>query len=349
VLSFSANDFARKELRPMMDQSDARLVRRLSIFAAAASLFSVAVGISVLWGCVFHITALKNWLPGRITTRANAALCFVLLGVAFWLLRKDGDNRVAGQKRLAAGIAAAIVTLAGLLSLAEYLFGWNLGIDQWLTFASAGEDVGGVRPGLMSPITALDFFLLGVAVLLLDWKTRRNDWPAQFLCLGVAIGAAFGLLALVLVPNARNSMALPTAVTFFVLSCGLLCSRATWVLDGLLTSPGVGGRLVRRVGPCALAVLNLIGWMLSRPLLTEAHYTWAEVSLVAVVCSVLLLGLIVWTAFIVDRSDRERERAQSALHISKEPWRCCWSGSKTRRSKFSSGVEWHSVSPWPCS
>ena len=63
---------------------------------------------------------------------------------------------------------AALIAMVGLLGLTEHLTGWNLGIDQ-LLFREPGADAFyGVHPGLISPITAADFLLLGLALLLLD-------------------------------------------------------------------------------------------------------------------------------------------------------------------------------------
>jgi PAS domain S-box-containing protein len=197
-----------------------------------------------------------------------------------------------------------MVCLVGLLSLAEHVFGWDLRIDRLLVVVPPAEAIVGVRAGLMATIAALNFLVLGAALLLLDWKTRHDHWPAQFLSFGAAIGAIFGLFALVLQPRASGiTMALPAAVTFFVLACGLVCSRATWAIGGLLTSQNAGARLLRSVIPAALLVLGLIGWSVSKSLLTDAHFTWVQASLLAILCGTILFAFLTWIAFIVDRSD----------------------------------------------
>jgi hypothetical protein len=191
----------------------------------------------------------------------NTAACFILLGVSLWLAEeKDQPNILAGAEPRGES-AAAIAGVFGLLSLVEHLFAVNLGIDQILVRAAATDPAAGMSPGLMSSLTALNFFLLGFALVLLDRKTQRDDWPAQFLCLGAALPTAFGLAALLLEPGASpTSMAWPTAVTFSVLISGVLCSRADWAIGGLLTSQHSGARLARRATPAALLVLSVIGW-----------------------------------------------------------------------------------------
>jgi len=301
----------------MRDRIDPRMVRHLSAFAAAASLFSAAVGLSVLWGWWFHVEVLKNWLPGQPSVRVNAAVCFVLLAIALWCVRKqeEGDRR----KQIVGGIAAAIVALVGLIALTENLVGVDLGIDQFLRSVHTGEELGSVRPGLIPVIAALNCLLLGCGFLILDRKTRRGHWPAQWLAIAAAISSAFGILDFALGRETSHThIALPGAIDFAVVSLGLICVRAEWGLGGVLTSTSAGAKLLRKVVPAALGVLILMGGLLSKPLLTEVHYTWLEVSLLGLVSSFLLVMLVVWSARILDRVELEQRKAEEALHVSKD-------------------------------
>ncbi len=306
VLQCSGSGLSAKDCNRMNSPSDPRLVKRLNVFASSAAGFAVAAGLSALAGWKLHLAALDTWVAAPVKIVPNAAACLVLLGVSLWLQRKQDNQSFAWIwiTKLAAKTSAAIVCLVGLLSLEEHVLGSDLGIDQLLVVVPPAEAIAGVRPGLMATIAALNFLVLGPALLLLDWKTRHDHWLAQFLSFGAAIGAIFGLFALVLQPRASGiTMALPAAVTFFVLACGLVCSRATWAIGGLLTSQNAGARLLRSVIPAALLVLGLIGWPVSKALLTEAHFTWVEASLLAIFCATLLAGFVTWIAFIVDRSD----------------------------------------------
>jgi CHASE3 domain sensor protein len=300
----------------MNDRSDGGLVKRLGIFASSAAVFSVVVGLSVLVGWTLHIAALLTWGAGT-PMAPNAAACFVLAGLSLWLLREKPNRSSAAIKNLTGKTAAAIVSLVGLLTLAEHLFTLNLGIDRLLLRGPPAGQTASARI-LMSPITAGAFLLLGLALLGIDWRTRREDWPAQFLCLGAALAFPFGLVGLVLGPSVSPiTLPLPTIVSIFALAAGLLCSRATWALGGLLIRKSPGTKLLRRALPTALLVLGLIGWPISKALLTEAHFTWVEVTVLAIFTGAMLAGFIGWTAFIVDRSDAERKKLEEELQISR--------------------------------
>jgi len=113
----------------MRTSADPVLVKRLSVFASAASVFSVAIGLSVLAGRTVHFKTLLTWGFGTAMA-PNAAACTVLGGMSLWLLRKQDNPSSSRVGKFTAQVAAAIVGLAGLLTLAERLFNLELGIDR---------------------------------------------------------------------------------------------------------------------------------------------------------------------------------------------------------------------------
>lgn len=302
----------------MKQQSDSRLLRQLKAFSATASLFSMAVGISGVLGSALHIRFLTTWGVEPVTMKVNTAACFLLAGVSLWFLRESSPSSSRASKFIGRG-TAVLMGLAGLLSGLEYFLAWDLGVDQLLTAALPDSTTSALHPALMSPITAFNFMVLAVALLLLDWRTKSNDWPAQFFCVVGGIGASFGFLSLLFAPSATNvTLAVPTTVTFFMVTCGILCSRADWAFGGFLTGSSSGARWLRRMGPAALAVLAGFGWLMSKPLLTTAHFTWFQFGVIAIVVTLLLAALMGWAAVLLDRSERQRKRAEEALNLSRE-------------------------------
>ena len=128
---------------------------------------------------------------------------------------------------------------------------------------TAADAIGSLRPGLMAPITAMDFLLLGSATLGLDWTISwrsRTYSPAQILAGVAGIGAIVGLLDFVLKSSVSSThIALQTAVTLCLLSFAVICARPEQGLAALLVSAGVGGTLVRRLLPAAIVVPIAVG------------------------------------------------------------------------------------------
>src|ERR1700677_1740927 len=165
----------------MIPRSDPDIVKRLSLFSAAAAIFSMMVGLSVLVGWTLDIAALLTWGAGT-PMAPNAAACFVLAGFSLWLLREEEKRPSKSRGKLAARAAAAIVSLAALLTLMEHLFRRDFAIDRLLLLRPPGLQVSSFRT-VMSPVTAGAFLLFGLALLGIDWRTKHRYWVAQFFCL----------------------------------------------------------------------------------------------------------------------------------------------------------------------
>ena len=312
--------------RPPVALSDTTVVRALNHFVALASLFAIGIGLLGLIGWTLDITILKSVIPGQPIIKPNAAFALVLCGGSLWLLRSKGAKHPGRRSQRVGQLLAAAVTVVGLMSLLEHLIGWDLGIDQlFFLDQNPWEAFGSVRPGLMAPITALDFFLIGLALLCLDWTIdfrSQRVGPAQFLAFAANTGAIVGLLDFVLGSHASYThIALQTAVALFLLSFAVACARTDSGLGALYTSSSYGGMLTRWLWPLAVVVPLLIGsasWMAySAGVFSE----WSGITTMIVAMITLLAGSTVWSAQRIDRSDAERRQAEASLHRSEEELR----------------------------
>src|SRR5215213_10207749 len=111
-------------------------------------------------------------------------------------------------------------------------FGLEPGIDQILfpeRLASGAASTG--FPNRMAFDTALDFVLIGGALLFLDRRTRRGLWVSQYLALTVFVFSVLAFAGYVYgVANLYgNTSYIPIAsMTFVVLSAGVLCAPPAW-------------------------------------------------------------------------------------------------------------------------
>src|ERR1035438_5567929 len=99
------------------------------IFAQIAGSCVFAAGMAVLVGWMLDITALKSIFPGLVSMKVNTALGLLLCGGALALLARE---KVAIPIRFLTAVMAVVVITLGTLTLGEYLFGWQRGIDQLL-------------------------------------------------------------------------------------------------------------------------------------------------------------------------------------------------------------------------
>ncbi len=291
-------------------------------FPEAASVAVICVGGVVLIGWMLNIATLKSILPGLVTMKANTALAFFLAGVSLWLLRAGAAQPVVQRRqRRMAQVCAFIVALVGLLTLAEYLFGRDLGIDQ-LLFQEISAAVETSSPGRMAPNTALSLVLVGLALLLLDVETRRGHRPAQFLALAAGFvsmlaltGYAYGSTSFYGI-SSYTRMALHTAATFLVLCAGVCSVRPDTQLMRILTSDTAGGLVARRLLPAAVFIPLVLGWLRLVGQRAGLYDTKFGSALFALSNILVFTVLIWWNANLLFRTDTERKRAEEAVKIS---------------------------------
>ena len=301
----------------MNERVDPRLVRFCNAFASISSLFAVGAGLIVLAGWNLNILVLLTW--GAATPMAaNLAAASVLSGLSLWLLRKKDNRHFSHARLLAARTTSAMAGLIGALSLAEYIFRVDFGIDRLLlvtvpTLATAGARI------RMSPIGASLIVFLSLAMLMIDRLTRRGGWPSQFLVLFASMASVFGSIGILIEDGPTPiALALPAALIGLSLSAGVVCARAEWALGGLLTSDTRGARLLRNAVPAGLLLLILVGLSISKPLLTDTHISGSTATLLGLLCSLLLAGFVLWVSFIVDQGEIERRKIEEAQQLRPE-------------------------------
>jgi PAS domain S-box-containing protein len=280
-------------------------------FARCASLAVVFLGASVLAGWLFDIELLKRIHPAWATMKANSAFCFICAGLALWLL----NLRPATALKLRFAQACALaVTVVGLLTLGEYLFGRDLGIDH-LLFREHGAEPGSPTPGRMGVETALCFVFLGIALVILDVETSRGRWPSQHLVLASACVTLFGFVGNFYGVAAgygivsRGSVAFHTLVALFLLCLGILLARPERGVMVNLASDRIEGVLTRRLLPAALLLPVLLGWLSLMGEQAGLYGPAASSALFATSLLVVFGGFVSWTAQTLNRVDIARWRA----------------------------------------
>ncbi|PSM45548.1 hypothetical protein C7Y66_29765 [Chroococcidiopsis sp. CCALA 051] len=152
-------------------------LRHSQLLVRVASAIAIGVGCLTLIGWIFNIAIFKSVIPGTATMKANAAVAFILAGVSLFIRNGRGAQLCAPTKIKTpdspiAKICAASVALIGLLTLCQYIFNWNLGIDE-LLLRDLPKSPANPYPGRMADNTALNFVLLGGALWLLAIRSPQ--------------------------------------------------------------------------------------------------------------------------------------------------------------------------------
>jgi len=152
--------------------------------ARIAAMITALLGIAVIVGWYLHMPALVQIYGSMAPMQLNAALCFLLSGLAIGSACYDKY-----KPALALGI---ITFVTAYLTLTQYLLGVNLGIDEIFLEHYIFTDTS--HPGRMSPLTSVVFCLAGTSIILVSLTTRPKS--CTFICgLFGAIVLALGAMA----------------------------------------------------------------------------------------------------------------------------------------------------------
>lgn len=286
------------------------LFKRLSM---VASVVAFLVGLVVLLSWAFDIGSIKSLFPSAGAMKANTAACFFLLGASLFILREESRSRkVRSLGYACAGLVAVIATL----TLIEYLTRWDLRIDQVL-FEDRSDLASMFPPGRMALGTAINFLVLGIALVLLG--ARRAFGLMQEL---VVIALLYSMLTLVGYLYGASSLynilphiaiALHTTATFMVVCLGVLLARPDRGLVATLLSRSVAGVMLRRLLPAAVCLPIVIGWLRLAGQRAGYYETEFGLALFALSNVIIFASLTLLTAKLVHRLDTERTAVEIAL------------------------------------
>ena len=293
---------------------------RIQLMPRWAAATAIVVGCLVLAGWVSDVEFLKRVLPGLVAMNPATAVAFMLAGLALWLLQVE-ESRLPSRRAAQAG--AGIVAMIGLLKLCALLGGPDVHMDQWL-FPTKLAEAGSALPNRMAPNTALNFLLLGCALLLLGAKSRRGAYLCQLCTLAITLTASLAIIGYAF--DSRSfyrvgpfiPMALHTALCFLALAAGILAGQPNKGITAIFMSRGMGGTVARRLLPEAILVPIVLGWLCLEGERIGFYGITFGVALMVTMIIFVFLALIGWTAVALESADAERRLADEALYKNHE-------------------------------
>ena len=285
---------------------------------ALAGIFAVAIGLAAVTGWLLDSEVLKSLVPGAVSMKANAAICFVLLGVS--MLLAASSSRGLTATILMHTLAGVVLAVAGA-TLFEYVTGRDLGIDQIVAVEPPGA-VGTSHPGRMSPHTALALVALTIGLEVVQLRRLR-------LLVVPLVAVPFTFAALALLNHlyrvqppaplaAYTQMSLLGAAAVVVIAFGLLGRLPGGGALGVLSGPGAAGVLSGRLLLVGIVIPVVIGWLGLEGARRGLYGTPYGVSITVVSMILLLIGILWRSGHNLQHLDASRKAAEWALQTSGE-------------------------------
>ncbi len=141
---------------------------------------SLLLGGMVIFGWYAHIPILIQVHPSFAPMQYNTALGFIFGGA--------GLIAAYGSKTWITRITSGFLALLGSMTLIQYMFGVDFGIDQLLMDAYITVETS--HPGRMAPNTAFCFLLTGISFLILG---KGNELQKHSIAIAIIGGLVFAL------------------------------------------------------------------------------------------------------------------------------------------------------------
>ncbi|HLP19723.1 MAG TPA: PAS domain S-box protein, partial [Chitinophagales bacterium] len=275
----------------------------------------LVVGCAVIAGWLFHISALTSILPGYTTMKFNTATCFILLSLSLFYYTGRFSPRWQSVSRW---LAIAALILAAL-TLAQYVSGHNLGIDQLLVADWQSVAEGRPNPGRMSPFSTISFSILALALFNVSGGGKIYRLAVQWLLHLVTMVAFVAILGYLFnVPafyrfSVFVSMALHTALAFFLLSIAVTLINPSYGVAGLFTGNRIGNVMARKMFlqmVVAILFLTVLRLLSHRYMVLSVEFGIALFS-----TSIITLSLfVIWSvAEQLNKIDLQKNEAESNL------------------------------------
>ncbi|MBS1529667.1 MAG: PAS domain S-box protein, partial [Bacteroidetes bacterium] len=279
------------------------------------SLFTVIIGVTVIAGCVLNVPVLRQVVPGFVEMVFNMALCFVLFGVALLTTQYRSGKYRPGIYFILSGIGTGF----GVVTLLEFLFHFNAGIDQLFVRDMQKISADHLYAGRMAYNSAICLTLLGAGFLLITSKRRMSMLIGQYCFHAVSIITSIALIGYLYGVSLfhsllyLSSMATHTAVLFLLLSVGASLLNPSTGITGLFTGKQIGHRLAQRL----FVLITIMFIVLGAVRIQTQHYdlfTFDTGIALLVVCFLLaFLGIIWGIARWLNKIDTMRTAAEAEV------------------------------------
>ncbi|MGA9383265.1 MAG: PAS domain S-box protein [Phormidium sp.] len=294
-------------------------VRSLSKYS---SLVTALIGCLVIVGWVFKIELLTSIFPGIPPMRVNAALGFILSCASLWFwheYNRETESYPRWKRSLSLQLAIVVACIASL-TLIQFLFNINLGIDELLV-KDFTTHIGYEYPGRIAMSAAVKFLMLSAALILLN---RRIYSLAEGLAFGSFLISLLGLIGYIYqVQDFYNlfsggSIALAAIIAFGILSLGILFARPEQGWLKVITSPDAGGITARYLLPFVISIPLILGGF--QILSYRSDFMPIEVSIIclSIVNILVLSGVAWWNARFLNKLDLKQRKTELALRQSYE-------------------------------
>ena len=308
---------------------------RLNAFAHFSVALVAIISGTALVGWLFDSLIIASIHKTFIPMAPSTAFFFMILCGALLIHHRLADQRAV---HVVASGAALFVSVTSAVIFADYFIHTiDLNIEGLIPVTTG--KLAAVPMGRMSPISAVCFFLAGLALLSLPDSSRQSGHLRNASALLSSTVTAIGLVVFLgylhgsplLYGGTAIPVALPTAIAFIAMGMALCTSTGPDIFpQRLFLGDSIRSRLMRAFLPVTVAIVVLQG-------ILGARY-YSKITSPSLISSVMTLLSVIVVGFLItalsriiskriDAAESERKLAEQELSESEERFRAFFENS----------------------
>jgi two-component system, sporulation sensor kinase E len=282
------------------------------------SLFTIAAGIVSMGGWVFHIPAIQGVIPRFDDIKFNTALCFIMFSCALLLSQYPSIK----YNTFWFFVLSLLGTSIGFITLAQYIFHFNTGLDQLFVTDPKTPRFASSSPGRMAFNSSLNFSLLGLGLLCLTVNKRSFKILAQYIFHLVTIISVIVLIGFLYGSSLFytllyvTSMPVLTAILFLLLSVAASLLNPSLGITKLFTGKYIGNQMARRLFTFIILMIVVFGSLKGNAVRSQL-FSSVNIGLsILSICFLLVSLALVWnTAIWLNKIDTLRTEAEAEVKL----------------------------------
>lgn len=280
------------------------------------SLLTIILGLVIMGGWLFHIPSLASILAGHVAMRFNAALCFSLFGGAVL----SSQYHIKKYNNPAFISLTLLGTIIAIATIYQDIFHVSTGIDQLFVNDNSLPSSGIPFPGRMAFNASASFCLLGIGLLMLFNNKPLFTTIAQYVFHAVTVISGIALIGdmygveLFSTLFYVTSMAITTALLFFILSIAASLLNPAAGIARLFTGHQVGNQMAKRLFTLMILAVIIFGSLNDRTRHLQL-FSSLDISITVLIVLFLFVSLLlIWnTANWLNRIDTKRSEAEAEV------------------------------------
>lgn len=246
-------------------------------------------GFVVFCGWIFKVPTLTGFISNYTTMKVNTSLVVMLSAINLYLITTNRYNKLSQ-------VLCFVITLFGLLTFVQFFFPIDFGIDELIIKDYLYSQSLDSFPGRMARGTALSFMLFGISFCLMRHENIAHRKLSQYLLHFISLISFLAVIGYILgVPafyklSEIGSMAIHTAIIFFLFSITASFVNKDLGITGLFTGNKVGNQMVRQLFPTLTVAILILSFL--RILLHRNGLVSVEFGIGLFATSFILIGLL---------------------------------------------------------